>query len=379
MTSLFTARKRAEEFAVAVDGHQMSPTPSPEIAELLGVVSALTTQRQALPRADFAADLRSRLVAEARTVLTPETASLRLPVRPRGTRERRLVAAASAVVLVAGTASMATAAQTALPGEALYPIKRGIERAETGLTMSPAARGRDLLSQAGDRLTEAQGLLSADSSTSASQVPHTLQDFTDQARQGSDMLLRSFQENHDPANVARVRTFAARSMGVLEGMAADAPPEAREDLSNAAVALRGIDRQAAVLCVSCAPDLPALKVPGILLVQARVDRALRNAGVAALDNSHPVVVNGPVGQTDAAKSGAGQTLPGKQAPSPGATAAPSPDDLHPGLLPVPLPDVGNGGGKSQEGKGGKGPVKDLTDGLGGAVTTILPDPGGLLP
>jgi hypothetical protein len=378
MTSLFTARRRAEEFAVAVDGHPMNPTPSPEIAELLGVVSALTTQRQALPRPDFAADLRSRLVAEARTVLTPETAGLRLPVRPRGTRERRLVAAASAVVLVAGTASMATAAQTALPGEALYPIKRGIERAETGLTMSPSARGRDMLNQAGDRLSEVQGLLSAGSATSAAQVPHTLQEFTDQARQGSGMLLRSFQENHDPASVARVRTFAARSMGVLEGMAADAPPEAREELSHAAVTLRGIDRQAAVLCVSCAPGLPDLKVPGILLVQARVDRALQEAGVATLDNSHPVVVSGPAGQTDA-RSGAGQALPGKQAPKPGATSAPSPDELQQGLLPpVPLPDVGNGG-QSQESQNGGGPVKDLTDGLGGAVRTILPDTGGLLP
>jgi hypothetical protein len=161
-------------------------------------------------------------------------------------------------------------------------------------------------------------------------------------------------------------------------MAADAPPEAREELSHAAVTLRGIDRQAAVLCVSCAPGLPDLKVPGILLVQARVDRALQEAGVATLDNSHPVVVSGPAGQTDA-KSGAGQALPGKQAPKPGATSAPSPDELQQGLLPpVPLPDVGNGG-QSQESQNGGGPVKDLTDGLGGAVRTILPDTGGLLP
>ena len=56
------------------------------------------------------------------------------PVRTRGKRERRLVAVASAAVLLGGTAGMATAAQNALPGEALYPIKRGIEKAEAGLS-----------------------------------------------------------------------------------------------------------------------------------------------------------------------------------------------------------------------------------------------------
>ena len=40
---------------------------------------------------------------------------------------------------------MAAAAQSALPGEALYPVKRGIEKAEAGLSLGSAGRGRDLL------------------------------------------------------------------------------------------------------------------------------------------------------------------------------------------------------------------------------------------
>ena len=40
---------------------------------------------------------------------------------------------------------MATASQDALPGDVLYPLKRGIEQAQAGLGTSPAARGERLL------------------------------------------------------------------------------------------------------------------------------------------------------------------------------------------------------------------------------------------
>ena len=65
---------------------------------------------------------------------------------------------------------MATAAQNAMPGEALYPIKRGIEKAEAGLSLGSAARGRDLLHQATGRLGEAEGLVGRDPSTATLQV-----------------------------------------------------------------------------------------------------------------------------------------------------------------------------------------------------------------
>ncbi|HSJ21276.1 MAG TPA: hypothetical protein VK964_11945, partial [Nocardioidaceae bacterium] len=137
MTSLFQARRRAEEFAAAVEGDAASrATRSEEITTLLRLVATLRVQEPAQPRAEFVDDLRSRLMLEAQTALEPETANLILPIRERGRRERRLVAAATAFVLIGGTTTMAAAAQSALPGEALYPIKRGIEKAEAELTLS---------------------------------------------------------------------------------------------------------------------------------------------------------------------------------------------------------------------------------------------------
>ena len=364
MTSLFTARRRAEDFATAVDSDARSTgTHHDEFAELVGVVSALRTHQHAAPRAEFAADLRARLMIEAATVLTPENVNLLLPVRTRGARERRLVAVASAAVLIGGTATMAAAAQNALPGEALYPIKRGIERAEAELSISPAGKGHDLLGQASDRLAEVEGLLASDSVRSTPQIPQTLNEFSAQATEGAGLLLESFRETRDPSSVVEVRTFAADGIALLEQIAGSVPPEAQDELAAAAITLGDIDQEAAALCSTCAPDLPELQVPGMFLARAEIDRAMQLVSSRELDNSHPVVVSrvavpssgdtpdeGDAGTPDA-------TVPAPDPDEP--TQVPSPDDWTPPLLPTPdLPD--------EDGEAVK-------DGLSGVVETLLPD------
>ena len=224
MTSLFQARRRAEEFAAVVDGSADNRTQrNEEFTTLLGLVASLRDQAAAEPRAEFAADLRSRLMLEAEVALTPETATLRLPARQRGRRERRLVAAASAFVLIGGTTTMAAAAQSALPGDALYPIKRGLERAEVGLSMSSAGKGKDLLSQASDRLVEVEGLLGADSIGSGPQVPETLAAFSSSASEGAALLFESFRETGDPDSIVAVRSFTTEGIATLESLAGTVP------------------------------------------------------------------------------------------------------------------------------------------------------------
>src|SRR5689334_22514591 len=98
MTSLMRARRRADEFEALLSGSATSPRA--ELTTLVGVASALREHAPATPRPDFAASLREQLMVEAATVLTVEAKSLALPVRRRGTRERRLVAAATAAVLM---------------------------------------------------------------------------------------------------------------------------------------------------------------------------------------------------------------------------------------------------------------------------------------
>ena len=53
---------------------------------------------------------------------------------------------------------MAVAAQSALPGDALYPLKRAIENAETGFSVSDEAKGSTILGNASGRLDEVDAL-----------------------------------------------------------------------------------------------------------------------------------------------------------------------------------------------------------------------------
>jgi hypothetical protein len=408
MTALFSARRRADELASALDNPHRDVDA--ELRELVGVVGtlrrAVVDDPAATPRADFAADLRARLMAEAADVLEPGS-SLVLPARPTGRRERRLVAAAAAFVLVGGTAGMAAASSGALPGDPLYPVKRGIERAEAGLSVSKAGKGRDLLHQASGRLTEVEGLLAADRLGGEPRVPAALDDFVSQAREGSGLLLDSFRDDRDPARVTDVRTFTADALSDLEDLAATAPASVQPDLRAAAVALRDIDVQASRLCDTCAAGTPTLDLPAVFLVAAEADRALDRLDAGALDNSHPFVVPKSLVPADRGDDGTKAAAGDDGQDGDGGTGGTPSTPTLPGTPSLP----GGGGSGDSGGSGGDGDtggdltqpdgaledtvdgvgdalddtVGSITDGLTGAVETVLPDPipdgstGGLLP
>jgi hypothetical protein len=408
MITVLRSRQRAEEFAALVDGAS-SPLREAkaghdrhdmEIDRLVGVVTAMRREAAenewATPRQEFAVDLRERLMREAETVLTPEKTALTLPTRTRGKRERRLVAVATAAVLVGGTAGMAAAAQHALPGEALYPIKRGIESAQVGLATSPDSRGNHLLGQARDRLVEVQGLVAQGPATGSAQIPGTLDEFTEQARQGADLLLASYADNKDPQAVVEVREFAARDLTILEGLAQTAPPEAQPALRQAATALAAIDSRASEACPTCS-NLPALRVPQKLVVAFDVDRAIRRLDSTRVNNDHPVVAQrDAVERADRQLAGSGLSKPNSRgtpsaAPSsgtgsgsgvgPGSGASNGP--VHKlvkngAKLKLPLPGGKPSSGTASGGtSGGTSGGSSLGVGLGEAVETLLPDVPGL--
>ena len=383
MTSVFQARRRAEEFAAAVDGAaESSATRDREITTLLSLVDALRMQEPVEPRAEFTGDLRSRLMLEAETALKPQNPSLVLPVRQRGRRERRLVAAASAFVLIGGTTTVAAAAQGSLPGEALYPVKRGIEQAQAQLSTSKAAKGQDLLEQASHRLVEVKGLVEDQSIGSRPQVRATLAAFSSTATEGSDLMFESFRESGDPSSIVAVRNFTANGIATLESLARVVPSDAQDELAGAAILLHDIDTEAAGLCSTCAPAQPVVEVPGIFLAHAEVDRAMRLAKGQTLGNDHPVVVSKDM-VTDAAQA-ADKPSPTPSGPTgrpAGATSLPSPSlnpEPDPSNVGSLLPGLGGGGAATGKNDGTKntGGLDSLTDGLAGVVETLLPDGNG---
>ena len=122
MTSLFPSQRAAEDFDSVVEG-KASPAVADRYAELFATVETLRTQAEVLPRAEFATDLRSRLMTAAEAELVPATPVVRRPEPSRAhRRNRRIGTLAAGLVIVGGTAGMAAAAQGSLPGDALYDM-----------------------------------------------------------------------------------------------------------------------------------------------------------------------------------------------------------------------------------------------------------------
>ncbi len=264
MISVGTAR-RAEEFAAIVDG---GATSGARDASLLEFVAAL---RQTVPveaRADFVADLRSRLMAEADTALSPTDARLTLPVRTRTRRDRRIAVAAGIAVFVGGTSSMAVAAQNALPGDALYPIKRILESAETSLTVDDEQRATQMLDNATGRLAEAEALALRNNAESHAALPDTLDEFVEQANDAADILLEEYEQTGDTESIEELRSFTEDSLSMLTDLSAVIPDTLRGLVAWAVEQLAAIDERAQAACPTCLggiTEIPSNLISGSLL------------------------------------------------------------------------------------------------------------------
>src|SRR4051812_13706289 len=159
MTALFRTRRRAEHFdALVQDALVRGARPDgvdDRTAELLELVGALRSAPGPQARPEFVAHLRERLMVAAETELVAPAAArprddvARLTVKPvRSRRERRVGMALGAAAIIGATTSMAVASQSAIPGDALYPVKRAIENAQAGFSVSDDAKGEAILSNA---------------------------------------------------------------------------------------------------------------------------------------------------------------------------------------------------------------------------------------
>jgi hypothetical protein len=229
MTTSLRHRRRADRFAQLLDeasGGRRQRRRNPldeQLADLVALRHQLVANTP-LPEIDpeFRAGLRAMLVATAEregigATAQPEPAeptpqrtrtSLARPIR--ALRTRTAVIAGMAVGAVAFT-GMSTASENAMPGDALYGVKRSTERAQLALASSDVGRGALYLSFAQTRLAEAR-LLGGD-------LGRVLDDMDRDAIQGVKLLTTAATSREDRAALDVIGEFAAEQRTALETLA----------------------------------------------------------------------------------------------------------------------------------------------------------------
>jgi Domain of unknown function (DUF5667) len=361
MSPVFGARRRAEEFHSLVEDPSTGGLHDARYADFLDIVASLRDVPQAQPRPAFVADLREQLMSAAETVLVASDDDARLALRTRRTgrpvRERRLAAAAAGLAVVGATTSMAMAAQSALPGDALYPLKRMIEGAETGIAVNEGEKGETLLANASGRLAEITALSRDGRLEDGDAIADTFNDFTRQAIAASDLLLTDYAATGDESSIAELRDFTGQSMQTLAELETVVPEQARDELLRAARVLTQIDAQAEQACPSCGghgiDEIPAIltssydtasgvaATPGTVLQVAPKEKESR-------ERHHPAVP-----QTG------GESLP------PGSVLTPGEESAEAGASSP-------GGAATQQHS--SGPLKELADTLTGGGSEPVSGP-----
>ncbi len=259
MSPVFTARRRADEFQAILEGASTDRGSDARLAEFLELVETLRETPVITARPEFVGELREQLIDEARTIARTgkgvEAAARLTVVRSTSDRrrERRLAAAVGGLALVGASTGMAVASQSALPGDPLYPLKRAIENAQTSVQADEDDKGKTLLENASGRLDEVDQL--SRESDDGDTIAATLQTFTDQASEASELLLNDYAETGKRDSVEELRSFTADSMAALTALESLVPTEARASLIRAAQTLTQIDQQALIACPTCGPSV----------------------------------------------------------------------------------------------------------------------------
>ena len=391
MTPQFWTRRRAEHFDGLLHGggHEL---PDRETAELLELVGALRSVPEVQARPEFVADLRGQLMLAAETELVASPARgrddvARLTVTPpRTRRERRVGIALGAVALLGASTSMAVASQGAIPGDALYPLKRAIENTQTGFTVGDDAKGETILGNASGRLAEV-GELTRRANPDPALVTQTLNTFADQATEAGDLLLTDYEQHGNEASIRELQQFTSQSVEDLGGLEAVVPDTARHALINAAQVVFALDSAASQLCPACGD--PLTELPPQLLAGTTVGSdgststeaggALPGAA-AVSDGSGPRTQGGGKGQ--GRPSGLNPPSSPVSVPTSLPSTSGSAGSEVDGLVPAdPTPEANGGKGKGGKGKGGKSKPVDLspvTDTVNDVVNGVVEGVNGLI-
>ncbi|WP_346538010.1 DUF5667 domain-containing protein [Micromonospora sp. DPT] len=272
MDSDLFSRRRAARFAQLLDEanggrrHHVRSRADDRLTALVAVGQRLVAERPDVEvDAEFRTGLRAMLVATAeregmgaataatpaRTTEAASRGSLLGAVTARQIRARGaiLVGIAAGAVAVSG---ISAASEDAVPGDALYGMKRSTERAQLALTSSDLSRGQLFLDFARTRLDEA-GTLRGDLAGFSA----VLDDMDADTRQGVRLLTTTAAQRADPAGLDAVNTFVTGQRKAVGGLLDGASRAERDRTRRSLALLDAIRKRSDALRAAIACGLPA--------------------------------------------------------------------------------------------------------------------------
>lgn len=217
MDSYLFSRRRAERFAQLLDEanggrrHHVRSRADDQLNVLVALTRRLSAESPAVEAdPEFRAGLRAMLLATAERegIGTPADESEPAGQRgflPNATARRARARGAIVIGVAAGAiavSGISTASENAVPGDALYGMKRSTERAQLALASSDLSRGQLFLDFARTRLGEADALRGDPLAFAA-----VLDDMDSDTRQGVRLLTTTAVQRSDSAGLDAVDTF----------------------------------------------------------------------------------------------------------------------------------------------------------------------------
>ena len=200
-------------------------------------------------------------------------------------------------------------------------------------------------------------------------IADTLNTFTDQATEASDLLLADYSHTGQASSIAQLRDFASASLTRLAGLEPLVPAEARDELIRAAGVLTTIDTEAALRCDDCG-GAGIASIPPVLVAGGEIVNVPRRpADVASHGDRTTHGGKGTDGtelpEVDPGDVGPGSVLdPGGSGLQPGTTTSGGSDPIG-GLT------SGLTGGDSPSGAPSVPVVTDVVDGVTGILEGVV--------
>jgi hypothetical protein len=233
-------RRRAERFAQLLDEanggrrHHVRSAVDDDLAELVAVghrVSALQRSVDVQVDPEFRVGLRAMLVAAAeresmgavgdgQATIDLEAFRAAAQAGPRPTRSARRLRTRGAIIVgvacgAIAVSGMSAASENAVPGDALYGVKRSTERAQLALASSDLTKGQLFLDFASTRVEEAREL--GDEKSGFSRV---LDDMDANTTQGVRLLTTTAIQRRDPAALDAIAAFLERQRAAVSDITA---------------------------------------------------------------------------------------------------------------------------------------------------------------